>query len=133
MKNIKAKVKLASVCATAIMTLSGCAKHTNVIEAVSSEVILVKDITDGKQRIIVFPLDRSDSDIYKRKLKFSNVGDTVILEYNDNKHYGDQKCFVQGSNTYVHFNDTLISKRFDQWAFDTIKSKIICEKQGNQK
>ena len=131
--NVKTNLKLAGICATAMMTLSGCVKRANVIENVGSDKILVRDVMDGKERIIEFVSNR-DSYIWERHLKYSCVGDTVILKVarsldNYNKH----KCFVDGFSVYVHFDNELHSVRQEQAKFDSLKCAIVRENQGKRR
>ncbi|MCQ2582039.1 MAG: hypothetical protein MJ170_03600 [Alphaproteobacteria bacterium] len=135
-RNIKTNLKLAGVCATAMMTLSGCGtKYTNVIEDISEDKILVKDVTDGKERIIEFVHNNESYNIWEKYLKDSHIGDTVVLKvvrpvYNNYNRY---KCLKDGFDLYVHFDNELHWARQEQAKFDSLKCVIAHESQGKQR
>ena len=132
-KNIKTNLKLAAVCSAAAMTLSGCVKHTNVIEGVSTDKILVRDITDGRERVIEFRPDRHGNTYYATQLKNSCVGDTVVFKHVDCYIYEQTKYLINHQDGNVIFDNQLLNKRQKQAEFDSLKCAIVRENQGKQR
>lgn len=150
--NIKAKLKLASVCASVIMTLSGCgSKHPNVVEAVSENKLLVKDIKDGKQRII--ELGNYTGLHVNGGVKYFRIGDTInVMEKMVYSGYQDDKiiliynspCYNQYTLAFnrdsldqrkaleIQFKQREIRQR-EQDKFDSLKSAMLREKQEQQR
>lgn len=144
--NIKTNLKLAGVCASAMMTLSGCgSKYPNIIEDISGNKILVKDVTDGKERIIEFGIGTSS---WKwNRLKYSQIGDTIVVAedafmcgYGHDKYifvYPKDEPYNGSSkdNQYgVSFNENLYNQRRlqeherqEQAKFDSLKCVIARE------
>lgn len=138
-KKIKTNLKLASLYATMMMTLSGCGtKYTNVIENVSSDKLLVKDVADGKQRII--ELGKNATKYLNEGFKYFHVGDTIfIVEEWSKCGYQNDRCILVYDSDYhnqyrIVFNKELLFRRTlqeriqqEQAEFDSLK--CILEKQ----
>lgn len=116
-KSIKTNLKLAGVCATAMMTLSGCwHEHTNVIEYMSNDKMLVKDINTNKYKTVF--LGRNAGYIMKDPLKYACVGDTIIINeypvicgYDKNDSI---KVYDGPTRYHITFNDKLLQERKHQ-------------------
>ncbi len=152
-RNIKTNLKLAGICATAMMTLSGCgSKYTNVIEDISGNKVLVKDIKDGKQRIIEFGVGTSNWTW--NQLKHSQIGDTItVVESSNTCGYEHDKyikvCHTKDNPYNWDLKDHQYGVRFDEnlWQrrklqeherqqqakFDSLKYVIAHESQGKQR
>lgn len=127
--NLKTNLKLAGICATAMMTLSGCAaKYRNVIESVSQDSIFVKDLQDGKQRIIDFT-DKDD------RLLYSRVGDTIVFKESIIclGHYKKTKYLVHGFDGTVEFSEKLLIQRKPQTNIDSVRYSVMDIKQELQR
>ena len=144
--DIKTNLKLASVCATAMMTLSGCEdpNHVNVIEAVSFDKLLVKDITDGEERII--ELGKYYKNYMDDGFKYYHVGDTItIIDYMPKPGYRYEQCIpvwnsLDAKKYSIYFsNDSLKQRRYREYKqqqqakFDSLKCVIARENRGKQR
>lgn len=144
-KNIKTNLKLAGVCATAMMTLSGCiAGHTNVIESVSFDKLLVKDVIDGEERII--ELGKYYNKHMGDGFKYYCVGDTiVVVEFRARPGYQYEKripiwATPKGGEYGIMVNrDSLEQRSYREYEqrqqpqFDSLKCAIIRESQEKQR
>lgn len=133
--NIKTNLKLAAVCSAAAMTLAGCVKRDNVIENISSDKILFRDVTDGTERIVECGSSPNDRGVWEYFFKYSHVGDTVGLKlsrhrYNNHDKY---KCFTFCIDVDLDFNNKLCDSRREQAKFDSLKCVIVRESQEKQK
>lgn len=133
--NIKAKIKLASICASAIMTLSGCgSKHTNVIEAKNDteKLWIIKDVTTGEKRFFDYTNAARESVI---PFDFFRVGDTVSFRigvlYND-RHLYCQSPIIDSKFFEIKYNKKVLTYRQDSMRCAEVISKLT-ERFNNQR
>ena len=134
-KNNNLNWKLAIVCPMTALVLSGCYnRYPNVIEEISSDKMLIKDIKDGQNRMVDFHRNRmvtSEKTFFDKRTRFSRKGDTVIvLQEKEADSYKESKC-LPGSA--IEFDENLIKQRQQQHMFDSLNHVMILENQGTQR
>lgn len=150
--NIKAKLKLIGLYSVAVMMFSGCgSKHPNVVEAVSENKLLVKDIKDGKHRII--ELGNYTGSHVNAGVKYFRIGDTInVMEKMVYSGYQDDKIILIYNYPYYNqytlaFNKDSLDQRKaleiqfkqreirqrEQAKFDSLSSAMLREKQEKQR
>ena len=108
---------------TAAMLFTGCVRHKNVIENISDNKVLIKDIKDGKERIVVFRPGWQSSSF--KNLKWSMVGDTVVVNETfcfDDDFYSQKRIIDESS---FELNYDLIHERKRQSEFDSLKNAMM--------
>ena len=142
-KNIKTNLKLAAVCSATAMTLSGCTLKTypNVIEGISDDKFLVRDIDDGTERILLF--DQNSKPKVKDALPYFRVGDTIYIDLKTLlAPYDYERCLNMNSDAEVqlHINTRFINRRKaeehlreQQNQFDTLRQMMMQKQQENQR
>ena len=128
--------KLAVVCPLAALVLSGCYnRYPNVIEDVSKDKMLIKDVKDGKERMIDFRQkcwNTSEKNWLAKRINFSKKGDTIIVKQEKIIDYYGSKCLFLGP-AEIKFDEDLIAQRQQEHVFDSLKCVMLHENQGLQK
>lgn len=140
-KNIKTNLKLAAVCSATVMTLSGCVPAevcTNVIEYISDDKFLVRDINDGVERILLF--GQTSKGNVKDALPYFRVGDTIKIDLKTFYcPYYYERCLNMHSNAgyQLRIDNGFINRRKDeehlreqQKQFDNLK--LMMQKQQDK-
>lgn len=105
---------------TAAMLFTGCVRHKNVIENISDDKILIRDIKTNQERVI--ELRQEHSRFFNKKWIY--VGDTVkiVNSYFPWIKYSELKVIDE---PFVILNYDLIDKRKEQAKFDSLKNAMM--------
>ena len=100
--------------------LTGCTEcffHENVVQDMTSDKLLIKDIKDNKERIVYLT----------SPLSFVSIGDTVYIFTRDSKKYLHQSFFADERE--LRLNMDLINQR----RIDSVKNAMLLEHRTKQK
>lgn len=94
-------------------------KYTNVIEKISPDKMLIRDVADGKLREMRFTKYAAKD--MEESLKYSRVGDTIVVtgtmlmyDYSAGNAIRGNTASTNGVDHAIHFNRQLINKRKSQ-------------------
>ena len=114
---------------TAALLFAGCVRHKNVIEKISDDKVLIRDIKTNQERVIEI-LQEPYSKFYDKKWIY--VGDTVkiVNPYFPWLKYSELKVI---NESFVILNHDLTDKRKEQAKFDSLKNAMMASDTVKQK